>query len=415
MSGRAPIIIVTEKQFEILKEFAAARTVQVDVSQRSKIVLLAFERKLNEDIAKSVDLNRNQVGQWRNRWKDAFHDLVAVECNEGINALRESIVELLSDRQRSGRPPSITSEQRAQVVSVACEPPSKSGLPISKWTSEELTRELIRRDIFESVSSSSVRRWLGEIDLKPHRHKYWLFSPNRGTPEYDASVRLICEVYAESIEAYESYGIHTICMDEQTGIQALERIAPDYQSIPGSHARLEYEYARHGTTCLFGNFHVATGRMLSPLIRPTRTEVDFVDNLKSLINTDPKGRFRIVLDNLNTHCSESCVRFVAEQCGIAKSTLGEKGSHGILENMQSRQAFLSNPLHRIHFYFIPKHSSWLNQVEIWFGILRSKVTRLGSFCSVTNLSDKITQFIDYYNDTMAHPFQWTYRGKTLCV
>ena len=125
MSGRAPIIIVTEKQYEILKEFAAARTVQVDVSQRSKIVLLAFERKLNEDIAKSVDLNRNQVGQWRNRWKDAFHDLVAVECNEGINALRESIVELLSDRQRSGRPPSITSEQRAQVVSVACEPPSK--------------------------------------------------------------------------------------------------------------------------------------------------------------------------------------------------------------------------------------------------------------------------------------------------
>jgi hypothetical protein len=118
---------------------------------------------------------------------------------------------------------------------------------------------------------------------------------------------------------------------------------------------------------------------------------------------------------MSTHYSESCVRYVAEQCDIYQSELDEQGRHGILKDKASRQAFLSNPLHRIHFYFLPKHSSWLNQVEIWFGVLRSKVTRFGSFCSVNNWNDKITQFIDYYNETLAHPHQWTYQGKTLCV
>jgi hypothetical protein len=322
---------------------------------------------------------------------------------------------LLSDAPRSGRPASTTSEQLTQVASLAREQPADSGLPISQWTSRELANELLRRMIFQTVSASSIRRWLDRMDLKPHRHKYWLFSPDRSTPEYDAKVRLICDVYSEAINAYNQYGIHTICIDEQTGVQALERIARDLPCIEGHARRLEFEYKRHGTLCLFGNFHVATGKIISPMIRETRTEADFVDNLKGVIGYDPKARFRIVQDNLNTHCSESCVRFVAEQCGIDASSLGEKGRSGILKDVQSRQAFLSNPLHRIHFYFVPKHSSWLNQVEIWFGVVRRKVTRYGNFTSLGNLNAKLSQFIDYYNDVMAHPYAWTYRGKTLCV
>jgi len=279
----------------------------------------------------------------------------------------------------------------------------------------ELAMELMRRMVFTCVSASSVRRWLNRMDLKPHRHKYWLFSPDRSRPEYDARVRLICDVYAEATEAYEHYGIHTICIDEQTGIQALERIALDQPCDIGSVRRLEHEYKRHGTLCLFGNFHVATGKILSPLIRETRTEADFVDNLKGLIGSDPKARFRIVLDNLNTHCSESCVRYVAEQCGIDPGSLGKKGSGGILMDQASRREFLSNPLHRVHFYFTPKHSSWLNQFEIWFGVVRSKLTRYGSFNSLGNLKNKLTQFIEYYNEVLAHPYEWTYRGKPLCA
>ena len=415
MSGSAPLIVITEKQSAILNEFASSRSVPVSLAQRSKIILMAFDRVHNDEIAKAVDLNRNQVGIWRHRWKDAFHDLVLVECIEGIPALKLAITEQLADAPRSGRPASTTSEQLTQVASLAREKPADSGLPISQWTSHELANELVRRTVFESVSASSVRRWLDRMDLKPHRHKYWLFSPDRSTPEYDAKVRLICDVYSEAIQAYDDYGIHTICMDEQTGIQALERIARDLPCIEGLVRRLEFEYIRHGTLCLFGNFHVATGKIISPTIRETRTEVDFVDNLKGVIGFDPKARFRIVLDNLNTHCSESCVRIVADQCGIDATGLGEKGHSGILKDMQSRQEFLSNPLHRIHFYFVPKHSSWLNQVEIWFGVVRRKLTRYGNFTSLGNLNAKLSQFVDYYNEVMAHPYAWTYRGKPLCV
>ena len=253
------------------------------------------------------------------------------------------------------------------------------------------------------------------MDLKPHRHKYWLFSPDRSTPEFDARVRLICDAYSEAIEAYNDYGIHTICLDEQTGIQALERIARDLPCVTGQFRRFEFEYIRHRTLCLFGNFHVATGRIINPVISETRTEADFLNNLKGVVQFDPKARFRIVLDNLNTHCSESCVRFVAEQCGIDTNSLGEKGRSGILKDRHSRQAFLGDPLHRIHFYFIPKHTSWMNQVEIWLGVIRRKVTRFGNFVSLENLRNKLRQFIDYYNDVLAHPYAWTYRGKPLCV
>ena len=105
----------------------------------------------------------------------------------------------------------------------------------------------------------------------------------------------------------------------------------------------------------------------------------------------------------------------AEQCGIDPESLGEKGRSGILKDQESRRSFLSNPLHRIHFYFTPKHSSWLNQIEIWFGVVRTKLTRHGSFNSLGNLRNKLNQFIDYHNDVLAHPYKWTYRGKPLCV
>ena len=415
MSGSAPIIVITEKQQSVLSEFASSRTISVSLAQRSKIILMAFERIHNDEIAEAVGLNRNQVGVWRHRWKAAFYDLVAVECSEGIPALKQAITKLLSDAPRTGRPPSTTSEQLTQVASLARENPSDSGLPTSHWTSSELANELLRRTVFDSVSASSVRRWLDRMDLKPHRHKYWLFSPDRSTPEFDARVRLICDVYGEAIEAYNDYGIHTICMDEQTGIQALERIARDLPCIAGQVRRLEFEYIRHGTLCLFGNFHVATGKIINPVISETRTEADFLSNLKGVVPFDPKARFRIVLDNLNTHCSESCVRFVAALCGIDTNSLGKKGHSGIPKDRHSRQSFLSDPLHRIHFYFVPKHTSWMNQVEIWLGVVRRKVTRFGNFVSLQNLRNKLTQFIDYYNDVLAHPYAWTYRGKPLCI
>ena len=118
-----------------------------------------------------------------------------------------------------------------------------------------------------------------------------------------------------------------------------------------------------------------------------------------------------MVDNLNIHCSETLVRYVAHLEGIDESTLGRKGKSGILKSMATRQAFLSDRQHRIRFVFLPKHSSWLNQIEIIFGIVGRRVVRRGNFTSLVALKERLLAFIDYFNRTFAKPLRWTYTGR----
>jgi len=411
MCGKAAKIQLTEKQYGILEQVHRSTTAAQRLVQRAGVILKAFAGVLNVTIAEDLGLARKQVGLWRRRWQRSFDALVAIECRETHAELRRTIEDLLSDAPRSGSTGSFTAEQVTQIMAVACEPPEQSGRPIDRWTHRELTDEVIRRRIVSSISVSQVGRYLAQAELQPHRSKYWLNSKEKDPEVFEQQVQLVCQTYLEAPELYFQANTHTVSVDEMPGIQALERIAKTIPMQPGQPARIEYEYKRYGTLCLIGNWDVVLGQMIAPTIRETRTEEDFAWHIHHTIQTDAEAGWVFVVDNLNIHGSEMLVRYVARLEGIDESTLGEKGKSGILKSVATRQAFLSDRSHRIRFVYLPKHTSWLNQIEIVFGIVGRRAVRRGNFTSVDALRLRLLDFIDYFNRTFAKPFRWTYTGR----
>ena len=322
MAGKAAKVVVTERQWAILDEFRRSRSEPGWVVQRAAVILWGFEKRPNQEIAVEVGLDRMAVGLWRRRWRAAWDELTVWECTEP-QRLREAIRETLRDAPRSGCPGTFTAEQVTQILAVACEPPEQSGRPITHWTHNELRDEVIIRGIVANISASQVGRYLKEAVLRPHRRKMWLNTTEKDPVVFAQGVGTVCETYREAPARHAADGTRTVSTDEMTGLQALERNAPDKPPRMDQVAKQEFEYTRHGTTTLIGNWDVVAGQMLAETISPTRTEADYVAHIDQTVATDPDVPWIFVQDNLNIHWSASLVEWTAKTCGLDEP-LGEK-------------------------------------------------------------------------------------------
>jgi hypothetical protein len=412
MPGSAAKLVITERQQAVLRQIAAASTSPVRLAQRAEIILRDFEGQPKQAIAAAIDLDPTAVGLWRRRWVKAWPKLIPIECTETHAAFRRAIEDVLSAAPCSGNPGKFTPDQITQILALACEPPEQSGRPIPHWTYQELADEAKKRGSVVSISAAQVGRYLREAELQPHRSRYWLNTKEKDPQHFQEQVEQVCTCYLEAPRLYAEANTHTVCTDEMTGIQALERVAATLPMKPGRVECREFEYKRHGTTTLIGNFHVVTGQLVAPTLGPTRTEADFVGHVARTVATEPEASWVFVVDNLNIHASEGLVQWVAKTCGIEQD-LGKKGKRGVLRSQASRREFLSERSHRVRFVFLPKHTSWLNQIEIVFGMIMRKVVRRGNFTSVTDLKEKLMRFIAYFNEVFAKPFRWTFTGRPL--
>jgi len=261
----------------------------------------------------------------------------------------------LEDRARSGRPPTV--DPLEVVVRTLEAPPERLG--VTHWSSRLLAAEL-------GVSNATVARIWKDHDLQPWRTETFKFSTD---PELDAKVRDIVGLYLNPPE-----NAVVVCIDEKSQIQALDRTAPMLPLRPGLPARATHDYKRNGTTTLFAALEVATGKVVDAC-SPRHRHQEFLAFLKQVAKAYPKAQLHVVCDNYATHKHPTVKKWLAK-----------------------------NP--RVQLHFTPTSGSWLNMVEIFFGIITRQAIRRGTFSSVRELTAAIRRFIDGWNER-CQPFAWT--------
>jgi transposase len=264
---------------------------------------------------------------------------------------------------------SLSGADCAKVVAEACRTPSDVGVPVTHWSGALLGEHLRAQGCV--ISDSSVRRILADAQLQPHRQKMWLTSQD---DELRAKRDEILHVYYDT-PADE----HIICLDEKTGIQALERRYADIAMKPGQPVRREFEYVRHGTLALMGAFDVRRGKLFG-FTSSDHNSLTFVDLLNVVAVCYPEGRGHLILDNLSAHDTEDVLDWLDDHPRWTR-------------------------------HFTPKHASWLNQIECMFGILDRRVIARGSFMSSDDLRDELYDYMLWHNRT-DQPFRWSYRPKS---
>ncbi|MGB7325470.1 MAG: IS630 family transposase [Rubripirellula sp.] len=385
------------------------------ISQRAELVYYqySFPSLLNpKSVAEVVGVTPETASKHLHRFEASVAALELI-CREGTAAqLARTIEDCLQDAPRSGRSPTFTPVQIVSIISLACEKPEAYGRPVSKWTSREIAEEVIKQNIVPSISESHVRRILRSVNLRPHRIKGWCFTTEKDKEAFEKQVKRVCDTYLDAQENFDQERVHTVSVDEATGIQANEKRDTTLPPQPDEVGKEETQYTRHGSLCLIAAWHVVLGQVIHHAVQKTRTNEDFAKFIEDMVATAPEDPWVIVVDNLNIHCSELLVRWIAKLEGIDEKTLGSKQKRtGILGSVKSRKKFLSDRSHRIRFVYTPKHSSWLNQIEVIFGIIKRRALANESFQSQQALMDRLNQFISYYNENFAKPINWTYTGR----
>lgn len=221
---------------------------------------------------------------------------------------------------------------------------------------------------------------------------------------------MICELILTSVGKQDP-NLHVFSVDEKTGMQAIEREQGRAPKSKGFQKRKEYEYVRHGITTLIAGINVENGQIAHYHQGQTRDEQDYCGFIQEMIRPVAElDRVIIIADQLNTHLSESLVKWIARQEEYHPEELGVKGVCGILKDTKSRRRFLETPHHRIRFVFTPKHCSWLNPIENMFAKLQRHLIKNGNFISVEDLEEKIDDYVEFHNRELAKPLKWKFNG-----
>jgi transposase len=259
-----------------------------------------------------------------------------------------------------------------QIVKLACELPSVSGVPIGQWDCTELARVLVDEGMVESISAETVRRVLLSHELRPWRVHAWLSPQVPRDGDFLRTVEDICDLYTRPLEPWET----VIALDEKTNLQPRPRCAPSLPAEPGKPVRVEHGYQRKGALHLFAAFDTRSGEVIAKTARRKRAP-EFIAFLDHLDKRLPPGltTIHVIIDNLIVHKSKVVRAWLA-----------------------------SHP--RFIFHFTPVHCSWLNQVEQWFSILQRKLLRHPNFADLSALTQTLEDFVGRWN-RFARPFDWS--------
>ena len=338
------------KSLELLTRRGTAEQRQV---VRAQIALMCHAGASTTAIAEAVGVSVQTVSHWRSRL-----------ARKGVQGLQEV--------PRPGRPRRIGETQRLELLALACEPAELQGRATP--TLDELVDRAVQRGVVKQISRSHLQRILQAGDLRPHRVRQWLHSPD---PQFRQKVNEICALYRRAPK-----GSVVLSIDEKTGIQAIERKHADREPQPGRARRREFEYIRHGTQALIAALDVHTGRVIGSC-SDRRTQADLVAFMEQVALAHPKGRVHIVWDNLNTHRAQA-----------------------VWDDFNARHGS------RFVFHFTPLHASWVNQIELLFGIYSRRVLRHASHSSIAQLRERTEAFIAQRNRA-PKPFKWTFAGFEL--